>query len=212
MYETILRLNRFLKKKGLVPTAREIARRVARSLWKNRDVIFMMQCKRLPFADHKIPAGYFLLSIDSTDALPSSDAVAIMSTGVHSIIQENIKRRFASGARLWLLKHHGEPIGFIWSLAGKTLSPYYFPLQNNDVHLFDNEIFEHSRGKGENSILIQQVSLRLSAEGADRLYIETGVWNEAELRSLTKNGFFTIGIAQKKKVRGRLMVMWEKSD
>jgi ribosomal protein S18 acetylase RimI-like enzyme len=211
MFETILRLHRFNKKKGLVSTAREMVHRIARSLWKNRDVIFIMPCKHLPFSDRQIPAGYSLLSINSFEALSPSVAAVIESVGVHSIIHKNIKRRFASGARLWLLEHQEVPIGFVWSLVGKTLSPYYFPLQSNDVHLFDNEIFEQFRGKGHNSILIQQVSLRLSAEGADHLFIETGVWNKSELRSLIKNGFITIGIARKKKVRGKIVVIWEKA-
>jgi hypothetical protein len=43
-------------------------------------------------------------------------------------------------------------VGYTWTLSGRTLQPYCFPLTARDVHIFDDLIFPPYRGRSLNSI------------------------------------------------------------
>ena len=60
--------------------------------------------------------------------------------------------RFETGASLWLIKSADKLAGYGWTLQGRTIEPYYFPLGKDDVHLFDFHVFPQYRGQGNKPV------------------------------------------------------------
>ena len=103
------------------------------------------------------------------------------------LANRNIRERFEKGASLWLLECDDQLAGYGWTLRGGTIEPYYFPLAQDDVHLFDFHVFPHYRGRGMNRYLISRILDSLSDNCGGRAFIEAAEWNEAQLSSLRKD-------------------------
>jgi ribosomal protein S18 acetylase RimI-like enzyme len=121
-----------------------------------------------------------------------------------------MKERFGLGASLWMIKSEGHLAGYGWSLQGRTVEPHYFPLGQDDVHLFDFHVFPQFRGRGMNPFLVNHILQSLATEKAGRAFIEAAEWNQPQLSSLTKTPFHRLGMAGKWTILGRTMVRWGK--
>jgi hypothetical protein len=137
---------------------------------------------------------------------------SLVKNGNRELGEYKFSTRFDKGASVWFLKSGGEILGFIWSIRKKPVLPYFFPLSNNDVHLFDNEIFIDYRGKGLNGILVSHVLNGLREGGFHSAYIETAIWNTQEQKSLSKIKFEKIGLARKIVLWNKVYVIWEQID
>jgi hypothetical protein len=128
------------------------------------------------------------------------------------LASRNIHERFQKGASLWLLECEGQLAGYGWTLQGGTIEPYYFPLAKDDVHLFDFHIFPEYRGRGMNPYLVERILESLAADHAGRAFIEAAEWNEAQLTSLGKTRFRTLGSVTTSAILGRRYVTWTRND
>jgi len=81
------------------------------------------------------------------------------------LAHQSMKERFGLGASLWLIKSRDKLAGYGWTLRGGTVEPHYFPLGQDDVHLFDFHVFPHYRGQGMNPFLVIHILRSLAAEG-----------------------------------------------
>jgi ribosomal protein S18 acetylase RimI-like enzyme len=124
----------------------------------------------------------------------------------------NIRERFDSGASVWLIKSAGKLAGFGWTLQGDTIEPHYFPLAQDDVHLFDFHVFPQYRGQGLNPFLVNYILHSLASESSGRAFIEAAEWNQAQLSSLSKTPFRRLGLARKSKILHRIIVCWAKNE
>lgn len=124
------------------------------------------------------------------------------------IINNLIKNRFDKGAVLCVAKLNDEFVGFIWTIKQYTVKPFYFPLLEQDVFLFDNEIFEDYRGKGINSVFVDKVLLELHSEKYTRAFIDTRLWNKSEIHCLDKTCFKKLAIASQVQLFGKNIVIW----
>lgn len=119
-----------------------------------------------------------------------------------------IAERFEAGSELWLAKLCEELVGFGWTIRGRTMEPHFFPIQADELHLYDFFIFPEFRGRGFNVALLSDILARSSAEGIWRAHIECAAWNKAQLHSLTKTPFSMYAEATKMCVLGRPVVLW----
>lgn len=145
----------------------------------------------------------------SQNRLPSTRVVQEMEKyQQRDLLRENLKRRLGAGAVLWLLSVDDVVIGYVWSINGRTMKSFYWPLTSKDVHLFDNFVFPQHRGKRYNSILLGNVLAELHRVGMQRAYIATAEWNTAEQRSLSRVGFTALGVVKTGGTRRRKTVRW----
>jgi RimJ/RimL family protein N-acetyltransferase len=142
--------------------------------------------------------------------LAESDLMRLINSWNTKVRARQITERFEAGSELWLVKVDGELAGFGWSIRGHTIEPHFFPVQPNDVHLFDFFIFSEFRGKGINGALLMNILARVSREEISRAYIECAAWNEAQIRSLRKTTFRRYAEAVKVTFHGRPIVFWHK--
>jgi GNAT superfamily N-acetyltransferase len=125
-----------------------------------------------------------------------------------SVAQRQIRERFQKGGTLWLALSAKELAGFGWTIVGRTITPHYFSLGSNDVHLFDFLVFPEHRGRGVNPALVTHILNQMYTEGRSRAYIESAEWNRPQLISLSKTGFQVIGTARKVTLFERTFVQW----
>lgn len=116
--------------------------------------------------------------------------------------------RFTRGASLWLLKVEGRVAAYGWTIKKETIEPHFFPLGQNDAHLFDFFVFPEYRGRRLNPLLVNHILARLALENTSRAFIEAAEWNTAQLSSLGRTFFRKLGYARKLRILGRTVVVW----
>ena len=144
--------------------------------------------------------------------LDPQDLQKIVNYWNPALARRNIKERFEKGASLWLIKYKGRLAGFTWSLRGRTLQPYFFPLGPHDVHMFDFQVFPQYRGEGMSPSLMTYIWRILAGEGAVRLFGEVAEWNHAQLAFLRKTPFHRLGQARKFTIFDRTVVFWDENE
>jgi GNAT superfamily N-acetyltransferase len=124
------------------------------------------------------------------------------------LADRNIRERFARGASLWLAMSGNDLAGYGWTLQGATIDPYYFPLSQSDVHLFDFQVFPDFRGRGINPLLVTQILVALAHDGHTRAFIEAAAWNDAQLASLRKTPFHLLGTVRSLTIARHRVTRW----
>jgi GNAT superfamily N-acetyltransferase len=205
---SISRLAAYYRRHGLSATLRRFGLAARRSLFSNRMVLFYCDLptvslpaaglpKRLKVERHKTQA-------DTT----GQDLQEITSFWNPQLARRNMSLRFELGASLWLIKSDGHLAGYGWSLRGRTVEPHYFTLSQDDVHLFDFQVFPHYRGQGINPLLVGHILQNLALECRGRVFIEAAEWNRPQLASLRKTPFRRLGLASKITLLRRTIVCW----
>jgi len=146
----------------------------------------------------------------SQEEIDEQDLQRIVNFWNPRLARRNLAERFKAGATLWLIRSDGQLAGYGWTLTGRTMRPYFFPLGTNDVHLFDFLVFPEFRGRRINPSLVTYILDRLSQEGRDRAFIEVGEWNQRELTSLSKTAFHFLGVARKMSLFKWTIVDWNR--
>src|SRR5208282_2600936 len=123
----------------------------------------------------------------------------------------NVEERLGKGASLWLIKSEERLAGYGWTLQGRTMEPYFFPLGKLDVHLFDFHVFSQYRGRGLNPLLVNHILHNLATEGACHAFIEAAEWNQPQLSSLRKTPFQRLGLARSFTIFGHKFISWAES-
>jgi ribosomal protein S18 acetylase RimI-like enzyme len=205
-------IGRFLlysRRHGLVSTARRIGLAVKRTVAQNRLVLFYCDLAALDGAALKLTQGR-VERRSSESELDSTEINQLLSVGYPAAVRRQTAERFGLGASLWLFRLGPKLAGYGWTLVGKTVEPYFFPLGSGDVHLFDFFVFPEFRGRGINRLLVLEILNRLAAEKKARAFIETAEWNTAQLRSLGRMPFKRLGVARKFGAFGRTFAVWQR--
>jgi GNAT superfamily N-acetyltransferase len=202
------RLFAFYRRHGLRATGARFGAALKHLPYLGRMVLF--SCP-LPVDRSKGVPG---ISIERVSAATVSkeDYARVLDVWNFSTRARQLAQRFAAASELWLAKANGDLAGFGWSIQGRTVEPYFFPLQPEDVHLFDFFVFPEYRGRGINVLLIMEILSRLSGEPVRRAHIECTAWNRPQLRSLSKTPFRRYAEAAKVTALGRSLVIWHRFE
>jgi ribosomal protein S18 acetylase RimI-like enzyme len=201
------RLSAYYIRNGFWATVRRAGLAARRAL-SNRNVLFYCD-----LATRIVPPPDLssFLKVERTiraAELSSEDLQAITSLWNPKLVDRHIRERFDHGALLWLVKSEGQLAGYGWTLQGQTIEPHYFPLGQDDVHLFDFHVFPQYRGRGINPFLVTHILQNFATAAAGRAFIEAAEWNQAQLSSLTKTPFCRLGWAKKITIFHHTMVWW----
>jgi ribosomal protein S18 acetylase RimI-like enzyme len=150
------------------------------------------------------------ISIEPVDAatISNADYEWIISVWNPELRARQVAARFEAGSELWLAKINGRPAGYGWTIQGRTLDPYFFPLQPRDAHLYDFYVDPEFRGRGINVILVMEILTQLSKRSVCVAFIECAAWNDAQIRSLSKTAFRRNAEATQIKFLGRQLIIW----
>lgn len=203
-----LRTATYLRRHGLKDTVKRLRREAQNQLRYNRDVLFCRDLLQGGFEGHPVPQGCRVERYDKNTGVPARLLKRIGEEYSEELLQAYVQNRLDKGASLWCLGNETEDMTYTWALTGRTMKPYYFPLVEDDLHLFDGFTFPPFRGRGLNAVLLDQVLKHYKDRGFVRAYLETHEWNSSVLKLVPKNGFVRIGLARKKVRRGRIRVTW----
>lgn len=126
--------------------------------------------------------------------------------------RRNIKERFANGASLWLIKSEDKVAGYGWTLQGRTIAEYYFPMGPKDVQLFDFYVFPKFRGRALHWLLTAYILQASASEGAARAFADTGEWNQPQISSFRMTPFRRLGLVRSFTVFGHTFVSWAENE
>lgn len=210
VFDPISRLLAFFKRHGFRATLRRFATSMRKLFSPNRMVLFYYDFSRdagsPPTAS--LPAHLEVGRKATREEIAPQDWQKILNFWNPAVYQRNCSDRFQQGASLWLIWSEGNLAGYGWTMTGHTIAPHYYPLGVDDVHLFDFLVFPEFRGRNINPCLVEHIIDQLAADSKARAYIEVGEWNQAQLASLRKTRFETLGIARKRSFLGRTFVEW----
>ena len=208
---SISRLAGYYSRHGMAATIRRAGVAAKRELFSSRMVVFYCDLGKQAKAPVNIPRSLRVERLRSHAELSRQDLQEMTSFWSPKQAHRNIEERFAKGASLWLIKSGEKLAGYGWTLQGRTIDPYYFPLAQNDVHLFDFHVFPQYRGQGINPFLVNHILRNPATIGGGRAFIEAAEWNEAQLSSLQKTPFRCLGRFKSFTMFGRTFVHWVES-
>jgi GNAT superfamily N-acetyltransferase len=209
---SISRLGAYYTRHGLWATIRRAGLAVRRALFSSRMVLFYCDLSGQTSLPADLPSFLKVERKRSSAELSSEDLEEMTSFWNPKLAHRNIKERFGKGASLWLIKSEGRLAGYGWTLRGRTIEPHYFPLGQDDIHLFDFHVCPQYRGRGMNPFLVTHILRNLATEGAGRALIEAAEWNQAQLSSLSKTLFRRLGLARKLTICGHALVWWAEDE
>lgn len=171
-------------------------------------MLFSADLARLGNKENIVPGNFKVECHKTEEKIPKQDRSALFSYVGEKIIRFDMKERFGKGSVLWLVKVDDMLVGYIWTISGITIQPHFFPVTDNDVHFFDNFIFEEFRGRGINPVFVDYVLWKVKKQGLIRAFIDTKTTNTPEIRSLAKTHFKPYGLARKLYICGRDITVW----
>ena len=205
---SISRLAVFYKRHGLGKTLQRTGLAAKRLVLSNRSVVFCCDLSRLASASAELPKTLKVERKRSEAEIDPRELQQIVEIWNAAVAQQRMKERFDQGACLWLIKFDGRLAGYGWTLQGRTIAPYYFPLAENDVQFFDFHVFQKFRGRAIDWFLMTRALHELAADGAGRAFAEAGEWNQASLSSIAATPFRRMGMVRSVTVLGRTIVSW----
>jgi hypothetical protein len=210
--KAISRLAAYFKRHGLAATIFRARLAVKRALFADRMVILYCDLVERRLPNVNAPTVLKVERLRALTELRTEHLQAMTSFWNPKLANQNIRERFEKGASLWLIECQEQLAGYGWTFQGSTIEPYYFPLAQDDVHLFDFYMFPDYRGQGMNPYLIGGILNSLTTGRGRRAFIEVAEWNSAQLSSLRKTPFRRLGSARSLTIFGYTFVSWTKDD
>jgi hypothetical protein len=209
---SISRFTAYYKMHGFRSTIQRAGVAVKRGLFSSRMVVFYCDLPTLTVRPVHIPSSMRIDRLRSEAELSPTDLVEITSFWNPKQARRNIEERFTKGSSLWLIKSEDKVAGYGWTLQGRTIAEYYFPMAHDDVQLFDFYVFPKFRGRALHWLLTAYILQILASEGAARTFADTGEWNQAQLSSFKMTPFRRMGLVSTFTIFGRTFVRWVENE
>jgi ribosomal protein S18 acetylase RimI-like enzyme len=206
--DSLSRFTAYYARHGFGATIRRGGLALRRGMFASRMVVFSCDLSKQALCSANIPSSLKIERLRDAGEMRRDDLEAIISLWNPKLARRNMNERFAKGASLWLVKSVDGLAGYGWTLQGRTIEPYYFPLCPDDVHLFDFHVFSEYRGQGINPFLVTYILYALVTDRGGRALIEAAEWNEAQLSSLRKTPFQRLGLAMSFTIFGHKFTTW----
>lgn len=183
-----------------------------RALFSSRAVVFYCDLSMQTSPPTELPKSLRVERKRRQVDLDQQDLNQIINMWNPKLAQRRMSERFAQGASLWLIKFDERLAGCGWTLQGRAIAPYYFPLTENDVQFFDFHVFPKYRGRAIDWFLMTHILQQLALEGAARAFAEAAEWNQASLSSIQMTSFRLLGRVRAQTILGQPIVRWDASD
>jgi GNAT superfamily N-acetyltransferase len=206
----ILRITEYYARHGFGATVRRAQLSLKRALVANRMVVFYCDLSQtLPTA--VTSSSLQIDRVESKPELRPQDLEVLINLWNPKLAERNLKERFAKGASLWLIRHEGQLAGYCWTIRGRAIAPYYFPMGQGDVPLFDFYVIRKFRGGAILRALIIHILHTLKAEGATRAFGDAAEWNEPSLCFYKMIPFRRLGVARSVTIFSHKFTTWDES-
>ena len=205
---SISRVTEYYKRHGFVETVRRAGLGAKRAMFANRMVVYCCELAALPAAAGTVPDSMRIVRLRNEGEIAASDREAITSFWNPELARRNIRERFEKGASLWLIRSAETLAGYGWTIQGRPIAPYYFPITPGDVQFFDFFVFPKCRGRAMQGLLTAYILRTLKGEGATRAFADTHEWNQAQVASFKMTAFRPMGMVRTVTLFGRTFTRW----
>jgi GNAT superfamily N-acetyltransferase len=209
---SISRLAAYYERHGFGASIRRAALSLKRTLSSSRIVVFYCDLPRNATAATNMPAFLKVERIKNYAGLGAKDLLKMTSFWNPKQAHRDILERFEKGASLWLIWWEDSLAGYSWTMRGRTIAPYYFPMATDDVQLFDFYVFPQFRGRAILWFLITHILHLLQNEGAARVYGDVAEWNQASLSFYKTIPFERLGMVRSFTILGHTFVFWDAKE
>jgi hypothetical protein len=209
---SISRFTAYYTRHGFRATMGRAGVALKRGLFASRMVVFYCDLPGQTVRPVNIPSWMRVDRLRSEAELSDEDLREITSFWNPKQARRNIEERFVKGASLWLIKSEDKVAGYGWTLQGRTIAEYYFPMGPNDVQLFDFYVFPKFRGRAMHWLLTAYILQTLTAEGAARVFADTAEWNQAQISSFKMTPFRRLGLVRSFTIFGHTFVSWVENE
>jgi RimJ/RimL family protein N-acetyltransferase len=181
---------------------------VRQAFFSNGMIVFCCDLSKQTIAPLNMPSSLTVQHLSNYAELSVQDLHELTSFWNAKQAHRNIRERFEERASLWLIRSGERLAGYSWTLRGRTIAEYYFPMAQDDVQLFDFYIFPRFRGRAILWFLIIFILSSLRDEGASRVYGDVAEWNQASLSFYKTIPFQRLGVAKSFTIFRRTIVWW----
>lgn len=179
------------------------------AVFKPYDMVFYTDLSQSNEKPMSPPVNITVESVFNESQIPYNVMQALIKHVGKEIIIHQVRERFSSEATLWVIRSGGNLAGYVWSAGRSEFGPYYFPIGENDVFLFDGAVLEDYRGKNIYPVLLSNVLYGLKTSGKSRAYYDAHSWNEAVIRSFMKVKAKKLGIVKKYRIGRKHYIVWK---
>lgn len=208
----ISRLNAYYAQHGFRATISRAGLAMHRALFSNRMIVFYCELSHETAAPTNIPSFLRVERLRSYVELNPQDLQEMISFWNPGQAHRNIRERFEKGASLWLIKSRDLLAGFSWTIRGRTIATYYFPMTQDDVQLFDFYVFPKFRGRAILWFLVADILQNLKAEGVSRVFGDVAEWNQPSLSFYKTTRFRRLGLAKSFTIFGYSFTRWIENE
>jgi ribosomal protein S18 acetylase RimI-like enzyme len=209
---SISRLTAYYERHGLRATLRRAPLAVRQALFSNGMIVFCCDLATQAVAPMNMPSSLTAQRLSDYAELSAQDLHELTSFWNAKQAHRNIRERFEKRASLWLIRSGERLAGYSWTLRGRTIAEYYFPMAQDDVQLFDFYVFPRFRGRAILWFLIIFILSSLREEGASRVFGDVAEWNQASLSFYKTIPFQRLGRARTLTIFGRTFVSWTENE
>ena len=203
-----LRIVDYYQRYGFVATLRRVRIAFARSVFAPKMVVFYCDLNEKHLPKTKLPESVKVKRVTELKELSRDDLQRIVAVWNPKLANQKIVERFDNGATLWLIEFQDRLAGYGWTMRGRTIAEYYFPMGPSDVQLFDFLVFPEFRGRALHWFLTGYILTALASEGGARAYADTHEWNQAQLASFKMTPFRPLGTVRTYQFFGQHLMSW----
>lgn len=196
---------------GFFKTIQKSAVKFYRIIIPVKTIIYYLDFVKLNTNEFNLPEGYELVRINDINQISDIHMQKIQNYIGNKYLINQLKSRLnLKGTILWFYIINKELVGFVWTIQGNYVAPYYIPILENDVVLFDVDVFPEYRGKGINPIFTNYILKKLKEIEIVRAFVTVAIWNKSSIRTLEKTDFKKFAVVRKLYTFGINITFWYK--
>lgn len=146
----------------------------------------------------------------SINNIPENDYNQLNATMGPGRSKPFLEHFFRYGARLWISSLGGKIVGLRWTLKGGFSGYFCMPLQQNDVVILAEQVFDFFRGQGFFGRINSIILSKLQEEGISRVYMAVHSRNKSMLKAIKKSKLQMVGMVRTISLPGSHLSIWRK--
>lgn len=204
----LTRFRNYYQKRGFLRTLRRIYEHPYRAIFKSKRLLIYAELNEVNDSVLTLPPNIIIECRSTYNEAVQPDMQRIINYWDKEMEMDKARERFEKGAILWIVKLNEDIAGFVWSIKGKLISPWYLPLTPHDAYILDAVTFEEYRGRRLYPLIMNYVLGKLKLEGVSRAIAEVYAWNTPSIRGLEKTYFRKFGEARRFHLLNRNITIW----
>jgi ribosomal protein S18 acetylase RimI-like enzyme len=202
------RFVRYRQKNGILKTFQRMYEKTYQHILTRDDHIFYIDLKEYTPKFNNTTDEHHVQPIESVEQLSEKDLSVLYEHIGKNIITPQLKFRFSISATMWVIKIEDNIAGYVWSTRKSKIKPYYIPLGENDVFMFDGSVISKYRGRNVYPQLLSNVVSSLKQRNFYRVIFDAHGWNSSVIRSFNKIGAKQLGIVRRYKFGRNNFLLW----